>query len=337
MATTFRSALIPAHLRRSMEELSSDLELLAEPRGQGKRSAFWMMLVISAVIASAGVLGDSTATVIGAMIIAPLSTPIMGIALALVKRRRNGSVLLVAAGGLVVVLIGAAFSFSLPGAYDLSANSQIHARVSPALYDLIAAFATGLAGAVALARRDVAAVLPGVAIAISLVPPLAVVGVCLGRGQLLFASGAMLLFLSNLVAMVVSGVFVFAVLGYVDMASAAATTTSTRHRLALTVLVVGVAVPLALNTFVQYLVVGWKSDLHRVSEQWAAAVPGATITDVSLQGVTMRVDVRTPSDIPPAEDLLRRASDVLPDGLSLEIVTTVGEVIDAGTIGADAP
>lgn len=160
------------------------------------------------------------------------------------------------------------------------------------------------------------------------------VGVCLGRGQLLFASGAMLLFLSNLVAMVVSGVFVFAVLGYADMAGAAAPTTSTRHRLALTALVVGVAVPLALNTFVHYLVVGWEYDLHRVSEQWVAAVPGATITDVSLQGATMRVDVRTPSDTPPPGDPLRRASDVLPDGLSLEIVTTVGEVIDAGTVGA---
>ena len=112
MTTTLRSALLPAHLRRSLDELSTDLELLREPRGQGKRSAFWMMLVIAAVIASAGVLGDSTATVIGAMIIAPLSTPIMGIALAVVKRRRNGSLVLVAAGAAVVILIGAAFSFS---------------------------------------------------------------------------------------------------------------------------------------------------------------------------------------------------------------------------------
>ncbi len=82
------------------------------------------------------------------------------------------------------------------------------------MLDLVGAVATGLAGAVALARRDVAAVLPGVAIAISLVPPLAVVGLCLGQGAGLLAVGALLLFLSNLLALVLAGTFVFAVLGY---------------------------------------------------------------------------------------------------------------------------
>ena len=125
---------------------------------------------------------DSTATVTGAMIIAPLSTPIMGIALGVAKRQGNASLLYVVTGGSLVVGIGVLGSLVVPSGSDLLVNSQIASRTSPGLLDLIAAIATGLAGAVAMARRDVAAVLPGVAIAISLVPPLAVVGVCLGQG-----------------------------------------------------------------------------------------------------------------------------------------------------------
>ncbi|MCT7356705.1 DUF389 domain-containing protein [Streptomyces sp. 15-116A] len=148
-------------------------------------------------IAAAGVLTDSTATVIGAMIIAPLSTPIMGIALGSVQRRRTGSALVVLVAVSVVVALGMLFSVVPPADYDLLSNSQISSRTSPRLMNLVAAMATGLAGAVALARRDVAAVLPGVAIAISLVPPLVVTGVCLGRLSCWLALGALALFVSK--------------------------------------------------------------------------------------------------------------------------------------------
>ena len=82
-----RDRVLPENQRRTLDELSEDLDLRSGDT-RAKQSAFWTMLVLSAVIATAGVLADSTATVIGAMIIAPLSTPIMGIALGLVKRER---------------------------------------------------------------------------------------------------------------------------------------------------------------------------------------------------------------------------------------------------------
>lgn len=175
VALDIRDLVLPPSQRRSLEELSGDLDLRSGDRS-AKLSAFWTMLVLAAVIATAGILGDSTATVIGAMIIAPLSTPIMGIALGIVTRERNRAVLFVALGAVIVVLIGYLVALLVPGGTDVAHNSQIAARTSPKLLDLGAAIATGLAGAVALARRDVAAVVPGVAIAISLVPPLAVVG-----------------------------------------------------------------------------------------------------------------------------------------------------------------
>ena len=213
MNGTVRDALLPENQRRTLEELTGDLDM-NHGDVHAKRTAFWTMLTLSAVIASAGVLADSTATVIGAMIIAPLSTPIMGIALSLVKREANGGFRFVLLGGTTVIVVGVLFALVLPGTYDLVGNSQIAGRTSPGVLDLVAAVATGLAGAVALARRDVAAVLPGVAISISLVPPLAVVGICAGQGSFLLALGALLLFLSNLLALVLSGTLVFAMLGY---------------------------------------------------------------------------------------------------------------------------
>src|SRR3954469_25453090 len=119
-----RELLLPAVQRRTLAELTGELDLRSGDV-RSKQTAFWTMLVLSAVIASAGILTDSTATVIGAMIIAPLSTPIMGIALAIAKRERNGSLRFVAAGVVVVVCVGALFSLLLPADYDLLSNSQI--------------------------------------------------------------------------------------------------------------------------------------------------------------------------------------------------------------------
>lgn len=197
MLSGLSERVIPATQRRSLADLTEDLDLTAGD-STSKKSAFWVMLVLSAVIASAGVLSDSTATVIGAMIIAPLSTPIMGMALAVAKREPGGLTRagrFVLLGALVVIGIGAVFALVLPSSYDLLGNPQIAGRTSPGLLDLTAAVATGFAGAVAIARKDVAAVLPGVAIAISLAPPLAVVGVCTGQRSFGLATGALLLFL----------------------------------------------------------------------------------------------------------------------------------------------
>src|SRR6476620_4955893 len=102
-----RDRVLPENQRRTLDELSEDLDLRSGDT-RAKQSAFWTMLVLSAIIATAGVLADSTATVIGAMIIAPLSTPIMGIALGIVKRERNGSVRYVCLGSLLVIAIGSA-------------------------------------------------------------------------------------------------------------------------------------------------------------------------------------------------------------------------------------
>lgn len=99
-----RKLLVPAAQRRTLEELTAELDLRSGDR-PSNYSAYWTMLVLSAVIAATGVISDSTATAIGAMIIAPLSIPIMGLALPLVKRTRTGAGWFVLGGAAAVVAL----------------------------------------------------------------------------------------------------------------------------------------------------------------------------------------------------------------------------------------
>jgi uncharacterized hydrophobic protein (TIGR00271 family) len=206
--------------RRTLEELGEELFLDVGDVAT-KRWRFAILLMMAAIIASAGLLADSTATVIGAMIVAPLGTPIMGTGLGIVTgngRRMVASALTVLIGGAGVFAIGWFLAAILPDLVPLDENSQITGRVSPSLIDLVAAVATGFAGAYGLARKDVSDVMPGVAIAISLVPPLAVVGITAQARDLDGAFGAFQLFASNMLAMIVAASILFTLYGYANEA-----------------------------------------------------------------------------------------------------------------------
>ena len=328
---SFRSRILPESQRRTLDELTEDLDLRAGDR-KSKESAFWTMLVLSAVIATAGILSDSTATVIGAMIIAPLSTPIMGVALSIVKYERTSALFYVFFGGLLVVSVGALFSLGLPASYDLDANSQISGRTSPGLLDLVGALATGLAGAVALARRDVAAVLPGVAIAISLVPPLAVVGICLGQGAGWSAFGALLLFVSNFLAMVLAGTAVYAVLGYAGEVVHETGRSRARSYTTIGLLLALVSVPLVANTVVAYELSVWSSRIRSSADDWIKLVPDASVTGVDSSGNTFYIHVDTPGHLPPTDDLLDRLEGRIPDTVVIVLDETLGREVELGTL-----
>ncbi|WP_103512317.1 TIGR00341 family protein [Streptomyces sp. SM13] len=332
MISKVRARVLPASQRRSLDELTEDLDLSSGDT-TSKRSAFWTMLGLSSVIAAGGVLTDSTATVIGAMIIAPLSTPIMGIALGSVQRRRTGSAWTVLFACLLVIGIGMGMSVVLPGDYDLLSNGQISSRTSPGLMDLIAALATGFAGAVALARRDVAAVLPGVAIAISLVPPLVVAGVCLGQFSGWLALGALVLFVSNLFALVFGGIVVFASLGYAAEADKKAGRPARRTYAAMVLLFAVVFVPLTANTVATLLLNVWTGRTRSVAQQWLADEPGASVTRVDATSRTMYIHVRIPGDLPPVESLLEQLEGRIPDGIPVVVDASRGRRIEAGAVG----
>lgn len=245
-----------------MQVTTTDVErmrdaLFFEGEAAGRKyGRFWLLLCLAAVIASAGVVADSTATVIGAMIVAPLMTPILGIALAATLTDRSNlrrSILLVLGGATVVVLIGYAVGISTTIPMVAEMNSQVSGRVSPRLIDLLAAMATGAVGAVALCRSDVSDTVPGVAIAISLVPPLAVVGLTMESGAYGEAWGALLLFITNVTAILASGtviMWVYRVHSHAFMAAANAKPVR-RRRVALIigVMMLIVAMPLGITSW----------------------------------------------------------------------------------------
>ncbi|MDN5696776.1 MAG: DUF389 domain-containing protein, partial [Rubrobacter sp.] len=173
------------------------------PDVRRRLSRFWILITLSAIIAAAGVVADSAATVIGAMIVAPLMTPVLGTVLSVVLADRvnlGRSLLLVAGGALTAIAIGWLLGLLVVNGVVADTNSQVAGRVTPRLIDLLAALATGAVGSVALVRRDVSDTLPGVAIAISLVPPLSVVGLTFESGEFGQSLGALLLFLNNVAA-----------------------------------------------------------------------------------------------------------------------------------------
>jgi uncharacterized hydrophobic protein (TIGR00271 family) len=257
-------------------------------------SAFWVLLVLSAVIASAGVVADSTATVIGAMIVAPLMTPILGTALATVLGDRDQlvrSILLVLGASSVVVLTAYVVGLAVPLDVVAANNGQVSGRVSPRLIDLVAALATGLVGAFALIRSDVSDTLPGVAIAISLVPPLAVAGLTLESGAPHEAVGAVLLFGTNVAAIIATGTGLLLAGGLRRAVRDAGQPVPPLRGRSLAVVGAGllaVAVPLGLGSVQivrEQLVV---ADAEPVASAWAAQ-RGAEVTDVLLRQETLHV------------------------------------------------
>jgi uncharacterized hydrophobic protein (TIGR00271 family) len=199
---------------------TSDIERMRDavffdgPEASRKFSRFWILLALASVIASAGVVADSTATVIGAMIVAPLMIPILGTMLGVVLGDRANlirSILLMLSGAALAVAIGYVVGMLVLNDVVAATNSQVAGRVNPRLIDLLAALATGAVGSVALIRSDISDTLPGVAIAISLVPPLAVVGLCAESGAYSESAGALLLFGTNVAAILATGLAVMAI------------------------------------------------------------------------------------------------------------------------------
>ena len=177
------------------------------------RSSFFMMLILSTIIASYGLLSNSTAVVIGAMLVAPLMGPIFGIGLGLStgdSRLMRKAALAEVIGVIIAVAIGTGIGL-LP--WRLEFGSEIVARVQPTLYDIIIALASGMAGAYAFVDERVSPSLPGVAIATALVPPLATCGLCLSAGKWQFALGAFLLFFANFLAIELAASIIFVLSG----------------------------------------------------------------------------------------------------------------------------
>ncbi len=188
---------------------------LSERLSDGSRCSidYVAMMFLSTAIAALGLLQNSTAVVVGAMLVAPLMTPIIGAGLGLVQ----GNAVLVkqaaksiSIGFLVAIAVGVIIGIISPG---VVITNELLARGNPNALDLGIAFFSGIAAAYALSRPNLSAALPGVAIAAALVPPIATVGICISIGEYSNAQGAVLLFSTNVVAIIIGSAIVLHLAG----------------------------------------------------------------------------------------------------------------------------
>lgn len=208
------SGVMPNHERLPKGRLRAEIFRAGRPDLR-----FRMLVWFSCVIATLGLLADSPAVVVGSMLVAPLLGPIMALSLALLGGARREPVApmwALAEGAVTAVALSYVLAEVLrasPFAVLESIPGEVAARTRPNPLDLGIALAGGGAAAFALVRLRAAEALPGVAIATALMPPLCTVGIGLSLGDRGMWGGALLLFVTNLSAIVSAGAFVFLLSG----------------------------------------------------------------------------------------------------------------------------
>lgn len=181
---------------------------------------YFLLVLLSCTIATLGMLVDSAAVIIGAMLVAPLMSPIIGLGLSSItgdEKLLRESALSLIAGAILAIALATVITLTnglLPFVILRELPGEVLSRTQPSPIDLGIALAGGIAGAYAIAQPHISAALPGVAIATALMPPLCATGVGLALGLMDVALGALLLFITNAVAIAFASTLVFFALGF---------------------------------------------------------------------------------------------------------------------------
>jgi len=182
--------------------------------------SYVLLMILSTLLATLGLFLNSPSIVIGAMVLAPLMAPIISLSMGLLRSdadltRQSTATLFM--GMCIALALSALMALLLP---FQEVTAEISGRLHPSTLDLLVAVISGIAGAFANARENIAKSLPGVAIAVALVPPLCVSGIGLGWWNLEIFHGAMLLFLTNLTGIIMAAGLTFMMIGFAPFSRA---------------------------------------------------------------------------------------------------------------------
>lgn len=260
---------LPLLPRATTEEFQELFKVLRE--NAKLTSSFIVMMILSTLIASFGLFGDSSPVIIGAMILAPIISPIVSFSMGMVRydtdMLKTGIVTIII-GTIVALIFAAGVSIIIP--LKVLTN-EINARLTPNLLDMGIAVASGIAAAYAHAKEGIAKSLAGVAIAVALVPPLAVAGIGIGWLDWGVFSGAFLLYLTNLAGIIMFAGITFLLLGFAPFRRA-------RMGLVYTLIIISVVmVPLSLS-------------FNRIKQEASITLKleGTNFDDIYLQDVKVR-------------------------------------------------
>jgi uncharacterized hydrophobic protein (TIGR00271 family) len=284
---------------------------------------FAILLTLSVLIAVMGLAADSGPVVIGAMLVSPLTTPLLGLSGALTMGwpRRNLESAAILVGGTIWAFVLAYVTLRLmpePKAVTLQ-SEELLARTQPRLLDLGVAVVAGAAGAYVLVRREAVGALPGVAIAVALVPPLSAVGMLVELGKPELADDALLLYLTNLAGIVFAGAVVLLLAGMRPQTQDGRLPRRAKVGVALAAAMVAlIAYPLEVVTRHGLAEAIDKDDATQLTHAWAAK-RGMRVDSVEIALHSAHVEVAGPEPPPSTQAL----ADDLAAAFEQEIDLTV--------------
>ncbi len=296
-------------INRATTEDFRELFLILRDNSKATES-FVVLMVLSTVVAALGLFADSGPVIIGAMILAPLMAPIVALAMGVLRTSEKDLL----HNSLKSLAIGIGLALACTIVLTVltplrTINSEIASRLNPTILDMGVAMVSGAAGAYAHARAEIAKSLAGVAIAVALVPPLAVAGIGVGWGEPSVFLGAGLLFLTNLAGMTLAAAGVFLIMGYSPY------TYSRRGVLTLVVfalIVTSLLVPSFAKMITEHRVL-------RALDGWESP-SGVMVREIDIShGPKVRVSVRLIDDDPIDTDRLDEIKREIEERLGFEI------------------
>jgi uncharacterized hydrophobic protein (TIGR00271 family) len=177
-------------------------------------SIYLVLMVLSTMLAAIGLYLNSASVIIGAMLLAPLMTPIVSLSMGILRGNIElfkDSIGKIVLGILIALLSSALITLLFP---HKPITDEMLARMNPTLLDLGVAIISGIAAAYSKSFKEIIQSLAGVAIAVALVPPLTVAGIGIGRWDFYIFYQAFLLFSTNLVGIIIAATYTFRILGY---------------------------------------------------------------------------------------------------------------------------
>ncbi|MEX0997816.1 MAG: TIGR00341 family protein [Flavobacteriaceae bacterium] len=280
-------------------------------------NAYIVMMILSTLITAFGLYANSAPVIIGAMILAPLISPIVSFSMGLIRYDTNllkVSFKTILIGTLASLLFASFVSVIIPLKI---VTSEISARLTPTLLDLGIAVASGIAAAFAHAKEGIAKSLAGVAIAVALVPPLVVAGVGIGWMDWDVFSGAFLLYLTNLAGIIMFGGLTFLLLGFAPFKTA-------KKGLVYSLLIILlVCVPLTLS----FYRIKQEAEITRTLE-------GIKIEDIRLRDVRVRsgevpvvsIKIVSPKSIP--DEKLKEIKTIIEEKINQKIILEIISAIE---------
>ncbi len=302
---------LPLIRHASTEEFKGLFQVLRD--NASLKSSYLVLMVLSTILATFGLFANSSPVVIGAMILAPLMSPIISLSMGALRQDKN---LVLTSTYTILSGLGIALVFAVLLTWLTpikAAGEEIMSRTRPNLLDLGIAVVSGIAGAYAHAREEIAKTLAGVAIAVALIPPLAVAAIGLGWLDFDIFFGAMLLLVTNLAGIVLAASVTFLLLGFSPLKLAT-------KGMAISLIVVALlSIPLAFSFREMVMIHNITAEMKSFDSEIVH------IRDVQVQRtkplkIALKIVSDEPLDVDQLDDLKARIEKQLDQEVVLEVV-----------------